>query len=62
MRLDGDALVICAPLGLGDLFEPFWRFDEGGYASREQFDRRTRRKRITERWPSVQAVSAPPGA
>lgn len=53
---------MCAPLGLDDLFEPRWRFNEGGYASREQFDARTRSKRIAERWPNVRVVSAPPGA
>ncbi|MDQ3035379.1 MAG: nucleotidyltransferase family protein [Myxococcota bacterium] len=52
---DDDAIEICAPLGLEDLFELVWRYNPVR-ASLDAFERRLARKDVAQRWPRARIV------
>jgi hypothetical protein len=52
-----DRLLICAPLGIDDLFEMVWRRNPAR-VSVEEYQRRLVTKRIAEKWPRVTIVAA----
>jgi uncharacterized protein len=55
--MDGDRLLIRAPLGLDDLFAMVWRRNPAR-VSVEEYQRRLATKRIAEKWPRVTIVAA----
>ena len=54
---EGDGLIVCAPFGLIDLLGLVHRRNPRR-VSVEEYERRLRSKRISERWPHVRVVPA----
>jgi hypothetical protein len=54
---EGDGLIVCAPFGLDDLLGLVHRRNPRR-VSVEEYERRLRSKRISERWPHVRVVPA----